>query len=533
MSIDLNWETLTGGPDGAALAERIRDFIHTKFQSVPLPRFIKSVTVHDFAFGTIPPSVVLKDICDPLPDFYEENPDVPDDEEDDDEDDDESKDNGDGSRMGHGGGGGVNAEDVSDAIRAAERRRRADQIRRLEGRGGNGRRGGPGNGTGSYPEGLYPPHIHVAGLRSGPGTPDIGTPFLGLGMPTPGVPGGTANMHYFQSKLATTWSGTQTPLAAVAGAQHLNGWLEMGGAGPHSPPRRYPSPNHHSRSRGHSRNPSQSSISATDFPSPIPSSPSPIPASLAPLQHPLREKHSVSTLAPTSAGPSRPPTRDASSGTHPHPHFSGSSAFRGGANESAIIDDGGVDSGEDNAEDEEEEEDKKFQEPRVDDLQAVFRIKYAGDVKLMLTAEILLDYPMPSFVGIPVRLHITGLTFDGVGVVAYIRKRVHFCFLSPEDALAAVGQDDDEEEDDAAGAGAGSAAAAAAGGGGGGSAHTQRRGGLGSLLQEVRVESEIGQREGSKQSLKNVGKVEKFVLEQVRRIFEEEFVYPSFWTFLV
>jgi hypothetical protein len=27
--------------------------------------------------------------------------------------------------------------------------------------------------------------------------------------------------------------------------------------------------------------------------------------------------------------------------------------------------------------------------------------------------------------------------------------------------------------------------------------------------------------------------VEKFVLEQVRRIFEEEFVFPSFWTFLV
>ncbi|KAJ2988548.1 hypothetical protein NUW58_g3916 [Xylaria curta] len=73
MSIDLNWETLTGGPDGAALAERIRDFIHVKFQAVPLPRFIKSVTVHEFAFGQIPPSVVLKDICDPLPDFYEED----------------------------------------------------------------------------------------------------------------------------------------------------------------------------------------------------------------------------------------------------------------------------------------------------------------------------------------------------------------------------------------------------------------------------------------------------------------------------
>jgi distribution and morphology protein 12 len=117
---------------------------------------------------------------------------------------------------------------------------------------------------------------------------------------------------------------------------------------------------------------------------------------------------------------------------------------------------------------------------------------------------ILLDYPMPSFVGIPIKLNITGLSFDGVAVLAFIRrKNVHFCFLAPEDA---------------AGMGIGGGGEKAGGGG---------------LLREIKVESEIGQREGGKQSLKNVGKVEKFVLEQVRKIFEEEFVYPSFWTFLV
>ncbi|KAI1413221.1 hypothetical protein F5Y13DRAFT_32060 [Hypoxylon sp. FL1857] len=506
MSIDLNWETLTGGPDGEALAERIRDFIHTKFQSVPLPRFIKSVTVHDFHFGNIPPTIVLKDICDPLPDFYEENPDVPDDEEDEEEGDEENVVDEPGRQ--------VNAEDVSDAIRAAESRRRADQIRRLEGRGGNasGRRGEGGGGTGgNYNlEGLYPPHIHVAGLRSAPGTPDI-SPFLGLGVPTPGVPGGTANMHYFQSKLATPWSGTQTPLAAVAGAQHLNGWLEIGGT--HSPPT-----GRHAQSRGHSRQPSHSSISMTD-PPPTPALP---PATLAPLQQPLREKHSVSTLGATSAGASRPPTRDASAA---HPHLTGSSLA---VNETAVYSSESSEHGV--GEESPEEEPKKFREPRVDDLQAVFRIKYAGDIKLMLTAEILLDYPMPSFVGIPVKLNITGLTFDGVGVVAYIRKRVHFCFLSPEDALAAVGQNDDDDDDDDDNEGQRNQENERPTTSSSMRPHKAR---LGSLLQEVRVESEIGQREGTKQSLKNVGKVEKFVLEQVRRIFEEEFVYPSFWTFLV
>ena len=71
MSIDLNWETLTTGPDGAELAERIRLFIHEKFQTVPLPRFIRSVEVLGFDFGTIPPDLELKDITDPLPEFYD------------------------------------------------------------------------------------------------------------------------------------------------------------------------------------------------------------------------------------------------------------------------------------------------------------------------------------------------------------------------------------------------------------------------------------------------------------------------------
>jgi len=128
-----------------------------------------------------------------------------------------------------------------------------------------------------------------------------------------------------------------------------------------------------------------------------------------------------------------------------------------------------------------------------------------------------LDYPMPSFVGIPLQLNITGMTFDGVAILAYIKKKAHFCFLSPEDADALVGSDvdlrmsDDTEK----------------------TAKPEQKHKVGGLLEEIKVESEIGQKDNGKQVLKNVGKVEKFVLEQVRRIFEDEFVYPSFWTFLV
>jgi distribution and morphology protein 12 len=506
MSIDLNWETVTGGPDGQELADKIRDFIHTKFQSVPLPRFIQSVTVHDFQFGNIPPEIELKDITDPLPDFYEDHV--------------ESDLASDSSEE----------EEVDDSLtrtpRARDRRPSESKLRANAARN----------------IGHLPPYLMFGGPGGhgvgGPRNGDLSSPFLRGS--TPGIPGGTSSLHYFHSHLASGLSGTQTPLAAVAGAQHLStvNWLEGHGHSSSVPnlhqygaslgstsgsPHQFPEPNH-------IRNPSHSSISSTDFSHPAATLGPPLSANLTIPT--LREKHSVSTLGAGSTGASRPPTRDAATAlmgsaiADDAPEDGGGSKDGAGSSHNGDhAANGPRGSGQQPPPPELDEDHPRFREPRLDDMQAVFRIRYAGDVKLLLTADILLDYPMPSFVGIPVRLSITGLTFDGVGVLAKIRKRVHFCFLSPEDAVAAVG--------DESGVGAGEGQQQ--------QQQQEQRGRtpaagatkLGGLLQEIRVESEIGQRESGKQSLKNVGKVERFVLEQVRRIFEEEFVYPSFWTFLV
>ncbi|OAA62194.1 mitochondrial inheritance component mdm12 [Cordyceps fumosorosea ARSEF 2679] len=482
MSIELNWETLTSGPDGEALAESIRGFIHDKFQSVPLPRFIKSVTVHGFDFGSIAPELELKDIADPLPDFYEQP--LEDDESDEDEEEEEEAD-----------------EQLHQHHPYPHHHHAAS-------------RGQAPPGRSNRPSDLktairneFSHHHH-----------DLTSPFMGTS--TPGLLGGPGLSYHLHGHLGT---GTQTPLAAVAGAHLGSSWLGHGydsasaaeATAAEAAGVRMPEPSH-------SRNPSQSSILSVDN---LGFLPPPQPAALQALSsRGLREKSSVSTLAPTSIGTSRPPTRDAHA-------------------DSAIIDsdyDDANDGGGGRADDDDAARTAPLpprrREPRVEDVQAVFRIRYAGDVRLNLTAEILLDYPMPSFVGIPLKLNITGLSFDGVGVLAHIRKRVHFCFLSPDDALTAVGGPEDGGGGSRPGSMRSGAAAemeaeggAGRGGGGGGGGSTR----FGGLLQEIRVESEIGGREGGKQSLKNVGKVEKFVLEQVRRIFEEEFVYPSFWTFLV
>jgi distribution and morphology protein 12 len=385
MSFKINWDALTNGPEGDALAETIRAFIHERFQQIELPKLIRSVKVHAFDFGTISPEIVLKDVCDPLPDFYGDEEDEPE--------------SGPISPHDH-----LNGEPSRPATYAgsatADIRGRASTRPTL-------------NTT-------FPP---TSIMRSTLTSPNPSTMFPRSF--TPAIPGGTSNMSYFHLPLNASLSGAATPLAAVAGG-HFGAWPDF----------------HHTQNHFH-------------------------------------HDHAM-------------PTQRRQSHHQPSSSLDGPNA------------------------DLQSLSDRADDEKSVEDVQIVARLKYSGDIKLSLTAEILLDYPMPSFVGIPVKLNVTGMTFDGVAVVAYIKSKAHFCFLAPEDADALVGSDDDGVEDQL-----------------GVDEEGARRVHLGGLFEEIKVESEIGQKVNGKQVLKNVGRVEKFVLEQVRRIFEQEFVYPCFWTFLV
>ncbi|KAL8852801.1 MAG: hypothetical protein Q9221_002310 [Calogaya cf. arnoldii] len=407
MSIDIDWPGLTTGPEGLALAESVRDFINEKFQSVQLPRFIRSVEVHSFDFGDEAPIVELKDLGDPLAGFYE--------------DDDEEEEHEDGN---------INEEEEHE-----------EQSR-------PGRQEYPRSDHNPYHNEFRPP-APPSVLRP---TPLDTTRFSRSN--TPGIPGGTSNLSYFHLPLSSAGlSGTSTPLAAVAGGTAGWGGGDMSAYPPfahirqHSPIRQTRTPPLHHHPYADDNEPRSRPLTANNYP---PNQPSPSPPA---------SKQTEPLASPTN------------------------------------------------------------------DFQIVLHISYTGNVKLSMTAEILLDYPMPSFVGIPLKLNITGLSFDGVAVVAYLRHRAHFCFLGEEDARTLVGVGADITDLNAVDSSTGC--------GGKGEPGNGKGNGKGGLLKEIRVESEIGRQEGGKQVLRNVGKVEKFVLEQVRRIFEEEFVWPSFWTFLV
>lgn len=421
MSIDINWDTLTGGPDGPARAETIRAFIHDRFQQVTLPRFIRSVHVHSFDFGSVAPEIEIKDICDPLPDFYEEDEDYPDDGA-----------SGDGGSDGQG-------EQQTATEEAPSRGAPKERLSKAAGRDAS--------------------HLGIPRPNRAFHAPNesLLSPFF-PGAATPGIPGGTSNMNYFHLPLGAGLSGATTPLAAVAGAQ-LQGWLDNPYGRPSTPT--------NMRLR-HAA--SANSLTLTPQSNPDPST--------RPSSRHQPDEGRRRSLA-DSDGATSQHSYDRTPSASPH----------------------------------------RMRDKSPDDIQVVAHVQYSGDIKMSLTAEILLDYPMPSFVGIPLKLNITGLTFDGVAILAYIKKRAHFCFLSPDDADALVGSETGFRglQTDAQGR----------------NPQPVKRPAIGGLLENIKVESEIGGQGSGKQVLKNVGKVESFVLEQVRRIFEDEFVYPSFWTFLV
>ncbi|RMZ86548.1 hypothetical protein DV736_g6226, partial [Chaetothyriales sp. CBS 134916] len=285
---------------------------------------------------------------------------------------------------------------------------------------------------------------------------------------SPGIPGGTSNFSYFHLPIGGR-SGTQTPLAAVAGGGPLSpiGW-------------------HHDFSHSSLAQYAGNSNTITDTLTRA--------ATLHDAPDPTTRPSTANTVgSPSDLGsPSNPASPELL--PYAYPQVEASDDLTKGFRES--------------------ESNLNASSAQASDVQVVARVQYSGDVRMTLTAEILLDYPSQSFVGIPLKLSITGMSFDGVSILAYTRKKMHFCFLDREDAQTVLGSQGSQTED-LVGKPKSNASS------------------VSGPLREIHVESEIGRQESGKPVLKNVGKVEKFVLEQIRRIFEDEFIFPSFWTFLV
>jgi distribution and morphology protein 12 len=167
-------------------------------------------------------------------------------------------------------------------------------------------------------------------------------------------------------------------------------------------------------------------------------------------------------------------------------------------------------------------------------LQLHLYINWPSDLRITLTTSLLINYPSPMFMSLPIKLSVTGLIFTGEVAVAYEgeRKRVHLCILDDldpygpaagstrrkRDSVDSTPPDLDADVLDSPMSGAYPRMAKPLPVG-------QR------LLPSIYIESEIGQTD--KHVLKNVTRVERFIQDVIRKTVEEELVFPNFHTLVM
>ncbi|CEI91609.1 Mitochondrial distribution and morphology protein 12 [Rhizopus azygosporus] len=126
------------------------------------------------------------------------------------------------------------------------------------------------------------------------------------------------------------------------------------------------------------------------------------------------------------------------------------------------------------------------------DFQVHVLISYKGDMSMTLMTELRMNYPSVMFMSLPIQLCVRSIEFEATAVVAYIQSMKRVCVSMLE-----------EEE------------------------HSGRgKDGIESLLRDVHIESVVGDEQ--KQVLKNVGKIEKFIVDQLRKMLDDELVFPSY-----
>lgn len=135
---------------------------------------------------------------------------------------------------------------------------------------------------------------------------------------------------------------------------------------------------------------------------------------------------------------------------------------------------------------------------RENDIQFYIQISYKGDIKVGIETTLLVNYPSPNFVSLPLKLNITGLEISSIAALAYIDRKIHFSFICDLDAdgnpVTISGHDRVE------------------------------------IIKDIKIESEIGDQEGNGPVLRNVGKLERFLLDRLRHLARDELAWPGWIT---
>jgi len=134
-------------------------------------------------------------------------------------------------------------------------------------------------------------------------------------------------------------------------------------------------------------------------------------------------------------------------------------------------------------------------EPDDFDVQSYIELKYAGDMQLAITATLLVNYPTPGFISLPVSIKVTNIDIHSLIVAAFIKPRLYISILNDLESANKLKSMDSTN-----------------------------------VVKSMKIESEIGDNSDHGAVLRNVSKVEKFVIEQLRNVIREELVWPGWLT---
>lgn len=130
---------------------------------------------------------------------------------------------------------------------------------------------------------------------------------------------------------------------------------------------------------------------------------------------------------------------------------------------------------------------------QIPSLQLHINLTHTSDLTLTLLTSLTVRYPASVFMSLPLKLSITGLQLAADIIVAFDgeKNRVHLTILDDDDGMSGI--------------------------------PVGMR-----LLPEMRIESEIGHSDAH--VLRNVGKIERFIADVVRKTLVDELVFPNFHT---
>lgn len=132
---------------------------------------------------------------------------------------------------------------------------------------------------------------------------------------------------------------------------------------------------------------------------------------------------------------------------------------------------------------------------RDDDVQVLFRVKYSGDIRIGVEATLRLNYPSDDVVLLPMKLHLSHIQINSLAIMTYIKKSIYLsviCDLGDDDhAVARTGR---ERLD---------------------------------IIRDVKIDSEIGHHDTNGAALRNVGKVDRFIVDKIRSLLKAEIAWPS------